>query len=139
MVDVISATAYVLPALEIVDSRIAWDITSADMIADNAGSGLYVLGTRPVPLAAVDLRRVEMRLTINGVEAATGSGAACLGNPLNSVLWLADAMSQLGTPLRSGECFMTGSLCPMQPISDGDEILAEIDGLGTVSAVMSAS
>ena len=138
VVDVISATAYVLPALEIVDSRIAWDITSADMIADNAGSGLYVLGTRPVPLAAVDLRRVEMWVAVNGEEAATGSGAACLGNPLNSVLWLADAMSQLGTPLRSGECIMTGSLCPMQPISDGDEILAEIDGLGTVSAVMSA-
>ena len=139
VVDVISATAYVLPALEIVDSRIAWDITSADMIADNAGSGLYVLGTRPVPLAAVDLRRVEMRLTINGEEAATGSGAACLGNPLNSVVWLADAMCERGTPLRAGECIMTGSLCPMQPISDGDEILAEIDGLGTVSAVMSAS
>ena len=82
VVDVISATAYVLPALEIVDSRIAWDITSADMIADNAGSGLYVLGTRPVPLAAVDLRRVEMELTISGKAAATGSGAACLGQPL---------------------------------------------------------
>ena len=69
VVDVISATAYVLPALEIVDSRIAsWDISIADMIADNAGSGLYVLGTRPVPLAAVDLRRVEMRLTVNGQE-----------------------------------------------------------------------
>ena len=64
--DVISATAYVLPAFEIVDSRISgWDITNFDMIADNAGAGLYVLGTRPVPLAAVDLRRVEMQLTIN--------------------------------------------------------------------------
>ena len=134
--DVISATAYVLPALEIVDSRIAWDITSADMIADNAGSGLYVLGTRPVPLAAVDLRRVEMELTISGKAAATGSGAACLGNPLNSVLWLADAMGQRGTPLRAGECIMTGSLCPMRPIAPGDELLAEIAGLGTVSATM---
>ena len=55
LADVISATAYVLPALEIVDSRIAgWDITNFDMIADNAGAGLYVLGTRPVPLARSD-------------------------------------------------------------------------------------
>ena len=137
VVDVISATAYVLPALEIVDSRIAWNITSADMIADNAGSGLYVLGTRPVPLVAVDLRRVEMRVAVNGEEAATGSGEACLGNPLNSVVWLADTMCQRGTPLRAGETIMTGSLCPMQPLAPGDELLAEIDGLGTVSARLS--
>ncbi|MCE2511440.1 MAG: fumarylacetoacetate hydrolase family protein [Acidimicrobiia bacterium] len=138
VVDVIGATAYVLPALEIVDSRIVgWDITIADMIADNAGAGFYVLGTRPVPLTAVDLRRVEMRLTVNGKEAATGSGAACLGNPLNSVLWLADAMCDLGTPLQAGECVMTGSLCGMLPLSPGDEPCAEIDGVGTVSASLS--
>ena len=129
--DVISATAYVLPAFEIVDSRVSgWDITNFDMIADNAGAGLYLLGTRPVPLAAVDLRRVEMQLAINGKRAATGSGAACLGNPLNSVLWLADAMSERGTPLQAGETIMTGSLCPMQPIAPGDELVAEIEGLG---------
>lgn len=137
--DVIGATAYVVPALEIVDSRIkGWDITGFDMVADNAGSGLYVLGTRPVPLAAVDLRRVEMELTINGEQAATGSGAACLGNPLNSVLWLADTLCKHGTPLRAGETIMTGSLCGMLPISVGDELSAEIDGLGTVTAIMSA-
>ena len=136
--DVIGATAYVLPALEIVDSRLGWDITNFDMIADNAGSGLYVLGTRPVSLTAVDLRRVGMRLTVNGKRAATGTGAACLGNPLNSVLWLADTMGRLGTPLRAAECIMTGSLCGMLPLSAGDDLQAEIDGLGTVSATMSA-
>ena len=136
--DVISATAFVLPALEIVDSRLAWDITNVDMIADNAGSGLYVLGTRPVPLAAVDLRRVEMQLTINGEPAATGNGAACLGNPLNSVLWLADALCQHGTPLQAGEAIMTGSLCGMLPLSAGDDIHAEIDGVGTVTAKLPA-
>ena len=69
--------------------------------------------------------------------AATGSGAACLGNPLNSVVWLADAMCDQDTPLRAGECIMTGSLCPMRPIAPGDELLAEIEGLGTVSAKLS--
>ena len=137
--DVIGATAYVLPAFEIVDSRISgWDITIADMIADNAGAGLYVLGTSPVPLTAVDLRRVEMQLTINGKAAATGTGAACLGNPLNSVVWLADAMCDLGTPLRAGETIMTGSLCPMRPLSPGDELWAEIQGLGTVETRLPA-
>ncbi len=137
--DVVSATAYVLPALEIVDSRMAWDITSADMIADNAGSGLYVLGTRPVPLTAVDLRRVEMQLTINGSDAATGNGAACLGNPLNSVLWLADALCKYGTPLQAGECIMTGSLCGMLPLSPGDQIHAEIEALGPITAHLSTT
>ena len=140
VVDVIGATAYVLPALEIVDSRISgWDITNFDMIADNAGAGLYVLGTRPVPLTAVDLRQVEMQLTVNGKDAAAGSGAACLGNPLNSVLWLADTMSQRGTPLQAGECIMTGSLCGMLPLSPGDELCAEIDGVGTVEARLPTS
>jgi len=134
--DVISATAYVLPALEIVDSRLRWDITNFDMIADNAGSGLYVLGTRPVPLSAVDLRRVEMELTINREPAATGNGAACLGNPLNSVLWLADALCRHGTPLQAGETIMTGSLCGMLPLTPGDQLHAEIEGVGTVSAVL---
>ena len=137
--DVIGATAYVLAAFEIVDSRISgWDITNFDMIADNAGAGFYVLGTRPVPLAAVDLHRVEMQLTINGEPAATGNGAACLGNPLNSVLWLADVMCDLGTPLRAGETIMTGSLCPMQPIAPGDELVAEIESLGRIETLLPA-
>ena len=137
VVDVISAVDYVLPALEIVDSRIAgWDMNIVDMIADNAGSGLYVLGTCPVPLSDVDLRRTEMRLTINGERAAIGAGFACLGNPLNSVVWLADAMCGNGTPLGAGECIMTGSLGPMRPVGPGDALRAWIDGLGAVSARM---
>ncbi len=136
--DAINATAYVLPALEIVDSRINWQITAGDMIADSAGAGLYVLGTRPVPLSAVDLRRVEMQLSINGEPAATGTGAACLGNPLNALVWLADAMCDYGTPLQAGECIMTGSLCGMLPISNGDELSANINGVGTVTATLTA-
>ena len=89
-----------------------------------------------MPLAAVDLRRVEMQLTINGQATATGSGAACLGNPLNSVLWLADTMSQQGTPLQAGETIMTGSLCPMQPLAPGDKLHAEIEGLGRVETLL---
>ncbi|MCY4176808.1 MAG: fumarylacetoacetate hydrolase family protein [Acidimicrobiaceae bacterium] len=134
--DAINATAYVLPALEIVDSRINWDITAGDMIADSAGAGLYVLGTRPVELSKVDLRRAGMRLDINGEHAASGTGAACMGNPLNALVWLADALCDYGAPLQAGECVMTGSLCGMLPISDGDELLAEIDGVGVVSAAL---
>ena len=135
VVDIIDATAYVLPALEIVDSRIArWDITIVDTIADNASCGLYVVGTRPVSLAAVDLREIQMRMTVDGDAAATGTGAACLGNPPNAAVWLADVMCERGTPLRAGECLMTGSLGPMKPISPGAEVFADLGPLGCVSA-----
>ena len=135
VVDMIDATAYVLPALEIVDSRIAgWDITIVDTIADNASCGLYVVGTRPVSLDAVDLRDIQMRMAIDGEIAATGSGDACLGNPLNAAVWLADVMCERGTPLQAGECLMTGSLGPMRPISPGAEVFADLGPLGRVSA-----
>ena len=138
VVDIIDATAYVLPALEIVDSRIqGWDITIVDTIADNASCGLYVVGTRPVSLSTVDLREIQMRMTINGEAAATGTGAACLGNPLNAAVWLADVMCERGTPLRAGECLMTGSLGPMIPIAPGAALSVEMGPLGTVSTRLS--
>ena len=132
--DLVDAVAYVLPALEIVDSRIAdWDVTIVDTVADNASCGLYVVGTRPVSLDSLDLRDVPMRLTIDGETAATGTGAACLGSPLNAAVWLADTMCRRGTPLRAGECLMTGSLGPMIPIGPGAEVYADMGPLGTVS------
>ena len=135
VVDVISATAYVLPALEIVDSRIAgWDITIVDTIADNASCGLYVVGTRPVSLSNIDLRDIEMRMTINGETAATGTGAACMGNPLNAAVWLADTMCERGTPLQAGECLMTGSLGPMKPLPPGAQVQADMGSLGKIEA-----
>lgn len=133
--DVISAVSYVLPAIEIVDSRIAdWKITFVDTVADNASSGRYVLGTMPVRLDGLDLAAVEMTMTINGVPTSSGNGAACLGNPLIAARWLADTMSQAGTPLRSGDVVLTGALGPMAAVTAGDEVLATISGLGSVSA-----
>ncbi|MCY3662743.1 MAG: fumarylacetoacetate hydrolase family protein [bacterium] len=140
VVDIIDAVAYVLPALEIVDSRNAdWDIGIVDMVADNACSGLYVLGSRPVPLSAVDVRDVAMRITLNGATASTGKGSACLGNPLNALVWLADALCERGTPLGAGDCIMTGSLGPMVSLSPGDEIRAELNGIGTVGTRLGAN
>ena len=134
IVDVINATAYVLPALEIVDSRVAnWDITIVDTVADNASCGLYVVGSRPVSLGAVNVRDVAMRLDLNGETASTGEGAACLGNPLHAAAWLADAMCARGIPLRAGECIMTGALGAMVTIAEGDELTAHMGSLGKVS------
>ena len=132
--DIINATAYALPSIEIVDSRIAdWDIRFVDTVADNASCGLYVLGGKPVPLSSVDLRTIPMSMSINDEEVSTGAGAACLGHPLHAARWLADVMSNRGTPLQAGEVIMTGALGPMKPMAHGDTVTASFGDLGTVT------
>lgn len=137
--DLLLATAFALPALEIVDSRIAgWDITVVDTVADNASCGLYVLGGTPVPLERVDLRAVTMTLTKNGETVSTGSGADCLGSPLTAALWLASTLAGLGDPLRAGDLVLTGALGPMAVAAPGDEFTADIAGLGTVATTFAS-
>jgi 2-keto-4-pentenoate hydratase len=134
--DIIQAAAYALPAIEVVGSRIAkWDIKIVDTIADNASSGLFVLGTRPVKLADVDLRMCGMVMECKGDQVSVGAGVACLGNPLTAALWLARKMTEVGQPLRAGDVIMTGALGPMAPVTPGDVVEARISGLGSVRAV----
>jgi 2-keto-4-pentenoate hydratase len=134
--DLIDATAYALPAIEIVGSRIArWDIRITDTIADNASSGLYVLGNRPVKLGDVDLRLAGMVMTQRGAPVSFGVGAACLGHPFNAALWLARTLARLGRPLKAGDVVLTGALGPMVGVNPGDVFEARINGLGSVRAV----
>jgi len=132
LTDVLAAAAFALPAIEIVDSRIAdWKITFADTVADNASSAFFVLGTEPKSLAGLDLRACGMVLDINGRAASHGAGVACLGNPLNSAAWLARVMSELGDGLKAGDILLTGALGPMVPVRPGDLVRATIGGLGS--------
>lgn len=129
----IDSVAYALPAIEIVDSRIAgWNIGIVDTVADNASSGLFVLGTRPVPLGAIDLRLCGMVLEKNGEPVSFGAGAACLGNPLHALGWLAAKMAQVGRPLGRGDIVLSGALGPMVAVEPGDNVEARIGGLGSV-------
>ena len=134
--EVISATAYALPAIEIVGSRIRnWDIRLVDTIADNASSGLFVLGAEPKSLQGLDLRLAGMCMELRGEPVSLGAGAACLGNPLNAAVWLARKMVAVGQPLKAGDVIMTGALGPMVAVTPGDVIDVRIGGLGSVRAV----
>ncbi|HWL44797.1 MAG TPA: fumarylacetoacetate hydrolase family protein [Ilumatobacter sp.] len=135
--DVLRATEFVTAAIEVVDSRIAnWDISIFDTVADNASSGLYVLSGSPRSLTDIDdLRDVRMSMTENGVEVSAGTGAACLGHPVNAVVWLANVVAERGAPLRAGEVLLSGSLGKLAPVRPGATYEARIEGLGSVRAV----
>ena len=136
-----AAVRRVLPALEIVDSRIAgWDITFGDTVADNASSGLYVLGENTAgthDLAALDLPTVAMTLTKDGETASSGTGDACLGDPVTALGWLAETAQRHGDPLRAGQIVLSGALGPMVPVGAGATVSAGIRGLGSVSCTFS--
>jgi 2-keto-4-pentenoate hydratase len=131
--EVIGAIDYVAPAIEIVGSRVEnWDIRISDTIADNASSGCYVIGGPIRRLDGMDLVGTTMALHRNGLAASFGGGAACLGNPLTAVLWLARTCAALEMPLKAGDVVLSGALGPMVAIAPGDVLEARIGGLGTV-------
>ncbi|MFJ1709604.1 2-keto-4-pentenoate hydratase [Kitasatospora sp. NPDC088346] len=130
-----AAVSYAVPALEIVDSRIAdWDITITDTVADNASSGLYVLGESRLPLRAFEPREATMRMYVDDVLVSEGDGAACLGDPLTALWWLARTAQAYGDPLLAGQVVLSGALGPMVSVSGGVTVRAEIPRLGTVTA-----
>ena len=132
--EVLRAVEFALPSIEIVDSRIEnWQISIVDTIADNASCGLYVLGSKPVPLSDFDIRTVPMAMSIGGEVVSEGVGAACLGNPLHAARWLADELCRRGIPLQPGDVLMTGALGPMKDVGAGAEVLCDFGPLGTVT------
>lgn len=131
--DVLRATEYVLPCFEIVDSRIRdWKIRIQDTVADNASSGVFVLGDAAADPRKIDLAVVGMTLEKNGDAVATGAGAAALGHPLNAVTWLANTLGELGMSLRAGEVILSGSLAAMVPVKAGDNLRVSLGGIGSV-------
>jgi 2-keto-4-pentenoate hydratase len=133
-VDVLRATDFVLPAIEVVDSRVRdWDISIVDTVADNGSSGRFVLGTTPHRVVDVDVRGVTMTIVRDdGTEVSAGNGAACLGNPVNAVVWIANALAARHEPLLAGDVVLSGALGPMWPVAEPGRYEASVVGLGTV-------
>jgi len=134
--DVIRATDFVLPAIEIVDFRVAMEpgMDVRDTIADLAAVGGVILGGNPMRLEDIDVRNVSGTLAINGEVRERGDASAVLGNPLTAVAWLANKLAPFGVAFEPGDVILSGSFLRALPVNAGDEIVAEFDnGFGHVA------
>lgn len=131
----LAAIAGVMPAIEIVDSRVVdWRIKLVDTVADNASSGKLVLGGNLRKVTELDLRLVGMALSRNGAIIDTGAGAAALGNPARCVAWLANKLADFEITLRAGDVVLPGAVHQMVTVAPGDVFRAEYAHLGAVTA-----
>ena len=131
--DVLAATDYVLPAVEIVDSRIKdWKINIVDTVADNASCGLYVLGTNKVKISDIDLKEIHMKLIRNDEVINEGQGTDVLGDPAICVAWLANKLHEYNVTLKAGEVILSGALSAAVVAEPGDQFIASFITLGEV-------
>ena len=130
---VMAATEYVMPALELIDSRIKdWKIKLCDTIADNASCGRFVLGGRRTPPGGFDIRLIGMNYYVDGHLVSTATSAAVIGNPAEAVAWLANTLAQFGHYLEAGQVVMPGSLVAAVDAKPGGHVRADFDRLGSV-------
>lgn len=133
--EVIRATDFILPAIELVDFRVARapGMDVRDTIADLAAVGAVVLGGNPIKLEDVDVRDIGGQLIINDEVREEGKSDAVLGNPVNAVVWLVNKLSEFGIAFEPGDVILSGSFVRALPVSAGDRVVARFDkGLGDV-------
>lgn len=132
--DVLAATDFVLPALEIIDSRyrdFKFDLKS--VIADNTSAARYVLGGRSCNPVGIDLKNLGVVMEKNGVVVATGAGSAVLGHPAQSVAMLANMLGARGEEIPAGTLILTGGVTEAVAVEKGDSINVRYQHLGSVS------
>lgn len=132
--DVISATEGVMPALEVVDTRFdSWKFKIFDTVADSASYARLVVGNKMTKIDDLDLSIIGMASYKNGELINTASSAEVMGNPVNSVVWLANKMLEFGNYLKKGEVILSGSLTPVFSIEPGDNVNVIFDRIGNVT------
>jgi 2-keto-4-pentenoate hydratase len=132
--DVLMATKYLVPTIEIIDSRIAdWKIKLVDTVADNGSSAKVVVGSKIRTIDGLDIGSIGMTLIKNDEQIATGAGAAALGHPAHAVAWLANKLHEFGIQLKAGELILPGALSGAVSVGKGDHIVAQFGSLGSVS------
>lgn len=132
--DILRATEFVQPALEIIDYRTEVPRQIVDTIADNAAFGAIVLGGRTIRPFDVDLRWIGATLSQNGVIEESGVSAAVMGHPAAGLAWLVNKLAPLGGGLKRGDIVLGGSFTRPVDISSGDVIFADYGPLGAIGA-----
>ncbi|BCJ41239.1 2-keto-4-pentenoate hydratase [Actinoplanes ianthinogenes] len=131
--DVLAATEFVAPSIELIDSRIEdWTISLADTIADNASSAGFVVGAGRVPPGEIDLRGIEAVLLADGTPVARGRSDAVLGDPVTAVAWLARTVAGFGVRLRAGHLVLPGACTRAIDVHPGSSYRGIFAGLGEV-------
>lgn len=131
--DVLEATEYIVPSIEIVDSRITdWKIKLEDTVADNASCGLFALGSQRFDSNEIDLTEIKMSLYKNGEFMNKGTGADVLGHPATCVAWLANKLAEYDVTLKAGEVILSGALSAAVAAQKGDVFTTEFGQLGKV-------
>lgn len=131
--DVMSATDYVLPSIEIIDSRIEdWQIGLPDTLADNGSTGGVVLGGAPHRLDTVNLQDMPGEITIDGEVLSQGSTSAILGNPVSAIAWLGNRLAAYDVEFRRGDVILPGSCLRAVPLDRPGAVVGHFDGLGSV-------
>lgn len=135
--EVLAATEYIVPALEIIDSRYEnFQFTLPDVVADNASSSRVVFGNRLVKPDPIQLELVGATLFINGALKALGAGMAVLGHPARSVAMLANMLGRKGEKVEAGQIILTGGITEAILLSAGDYVTAKLDQIGEVSFLL---
>ncbi len=131
--DVLAATAAVMPAIDVLDSRYAgYSFTLPDVVADNSSSAGFITGSQLVDPLGIDLRLLGVVLEVNGQVVATAAGAAVLGHPASSVAWLVRALARRGEGLTAGMTVLSGACTAAFAVQPGDCVVARVARLGTV-------
>jgi 2-keto-4-pentenoate hydratase len=132
--DVGKRVSALVPALEIIDSRVAdWKIALADTVADNASSALAVAGVPVAGIAAGTLKDEAVELLVDGQVVAGGTGAALLGDPLRALAWLANRLGPLGQVIPAGQLVLAGSVHAAVRLEPGHDYTARYTRAGSVS------
>lgn len=132
--DVLRATKYVAPALEVIDSRYKdFRFTLVDVVADNCSSSKFIVGSNWISPEAIDMGNIGMVMSQNGEVVQTGSSAAVLGNPANAIAWAVNELGARGKGLKKGDIVLSGAMSEAIAFKSGDSIIAQFDGLGSVA------
>lgn len=132
--DVYNSTAWVFPCFEVCDTRIEnWDVTVLDTISDNAGGSKFVMGSAPKRLSEINPKLIGMLVEKNGEAIDSAAGAEVMGNPVASVAWLANKLSEFDISLKAGDIILSGAFLSAIPAVAGDVFTLSLDGFPSLN------